>query len=322
MNGWSDWRGLGAVAAAAGRGRDRRPQQARRDRRDVVVAAVHRSCSSPSASARGCSAGATTRAAARWSSSTSSRASCSRRCRAPATRPTGSGSGQGADRRSSGGGSRRRWPRRRCRWRKLLAGEMPHDIEDVFASCKLTLFPRSHAELKASCTCPDWENPCKHVAAAYYILAEQLRRGPVPDLRLARPREGRIARAPPSPKGRWHHPCLGRNEVSPTTAAPGRVRRPPRLLLAQRARARGSPCQPTRERGPRRAASPTRACAGGGRGSKPHRDTRARVQRACCGGRAASARVTNDGAGPTPGARATGASSRPRSECHAMRYTV
>jgi uncharacterized Zn finger protein len=61
---------------------------------------------------------------------------------------------------------------------KLLAGEMPHDIEDVFAACGLTLFPRSNAELKASCTCPDWENPCKHVAAAYYILAERFDEDP------------------------------------------------------------------------------------------------------------------------------------------------
>lgn len=61
---------------------------------------------------------------------------------------------------------------------KLLAGEMPHDIEDVFAACKLTLLPRSNAELKASCTCPDWENPCKHVAAAYYILAERFDEDP------------------------------------------------------------------------------------------------------------------------------------------------
>ncbi len=61
---------------------------------------------------------------------------------------------------------------------KLLAGEMPRDIEDVFAPCKLTLFPRSHPELKASCTCPDWENPCKHIAAAYYILAERFDRDP------------------------------------------------------------------------------------------------------------------------------------------------
>jgi uncharacterized Zn finger protein len=61
---------------------------------------------------------------------------------------------------------------------QLLAGEMPHDIEDVFSSCKLTLFPRSNAELKASCTCPDWENPCKHIAAAYYILAERFDQDP------------------------------------------------------------------------------------------------------------------------------------------------
>jgi uncharacterized Zn finger protein len=61
---------------------------------------------------------------------------------------------------------------------KLLAGEMPRDIEDVFAACKLTLFPRSNAELKATCTCPDWENPCKHIAAAYYILAERFDEDP------------------------------------------------------------------------------------------------------------------------------------------------
>ncbi|MGH8303538.1 MAG: SWIM zinc finger family protein [Steroidobacteraceae bacterium] len=61
---------------------------------------------------------------------------------------------------------------------KLLAGEMPHDIQDVFESCKLKLFPRSNAELKASCTCPDWENPCKHIAAAYYILAERFDQDP------------------------------------------------------------------------------------------------------------------------------------------------
>ena len=61
---------------------------------------------------------------------------------------------------------------------KLLAGEMPRDIEDVFASCKLTLFPRTSAELKATCACPDWENPCKHIAAAYYILAERFDEDP------------------------------------------------------------------------------------------------------------------------------------------------
>ena len=61
---------------------------------------------------------------------------------------------------------------------QLLAGEMPRDVEDVFASCKLTLFPRSRSELKASCTCPDSANPCKHIAAAYYILAERFDQDP------------------------------------------------------------------------------------------------------------------------------------------------
>jgi uncharacterized Zn finger protein len=61
---------------------------------------------------------------------------------------------------------------------KLLAGEMPHDVEELFTSCKLTLFPRSTSELKATCTCPDAANPCKHIAAAYYILAERFDEDP------------------------------------------------------------------------------------------------------------------------------------------------
>ncbi|MPZ89350.1 MAG: hypothetical protein GEU81_15040 [Nitriliruptorales bacterium] len=55
---------------------------------------------------------------------------------------------------------------------KLLAGEMPEDIEDVFASVGLSLFPASVDELSMDCTCPDWEVPCKHLAAVFYLLAE------------------------------------------------------------------------------------------------------------------------------------------------------
>jgi uncharacterized Zn finger protein len=60
----------------------------------------------------------------------------------------------------------------------LLAGEMPHDIEELFDSCKLSLFPRSPSELTATCTCPDAVNPCKHIAATYYILAERFDEDP------------------------------------------------------------------------------------------------------------------------------------------------
>jgi uncharacterized Zn finger protein len=55
---------------------------------------------------------------------------------------------------------------------KLLAGEMPREIEQVFADCKTPLFPRSAGDLRMSCSCPDWGVPCKHVAAVCYVLAE------------------------------------------------------------------------------------------------------------------------------------------------------
>lgn len=55
----------------------------------------------------------------------------------------------------------------------LLAGEMPADIEDVFTAVGLSLFPRNASELSLDCSCPDWEVPCKHLAAVFYLLAEQ-----------------------------------------------------------------------------------------------------------------------------------------------------
>ena len=55
---------------------------------------------------------------------------------------------------------------------KLLASEMPEDIEDVFADLGLPLFPESAGELSMDCSCPDWEIPCKHIAAVFYLLAE------------------------------------------------------------------------------------------------------------------------------------------------------
>ena len=56
---------------------------------------------------------------------------------------------------------------------KLLAGEMPAEIEDVFAECGTPLFPRSERDLDMRCSCPDWGVPCKHLAAVCYVLAER-----------------------------------------------------------------------------------------------------------------------------------------------------
>lgn len=56
----------------------------------------------------------------------------------------------------------------------LLAGEMPQDIELVFAQAGTHLFPQTPYEIGASCTCLDWARPCKHVAAVHYLLATNL----------------------------------------------------------------------------------------------------------------------------------------------------
>ncbi len=61
---------------------------------------------------------------------------------------------------------------------KLLAGEMPQDIEQVFEQAGLSLFPQRGGDLQTECSCPDWANPCKHVAAVYYLLAEEFDRDP------------------------------------------------------------------------------------------------------------------------------------------------
>jgi uncharacterized Zn finger protein len=61
---------------------------------------------------------------------------------------------------------------------KLVMGEMPLDIEKAFKEAGLSLFPEKLKDLKTDCSCPDWSNPCKHIAAVYYLLAEEFDRDP------------------------------------------------------------------------------------------------------------------------------------------------
>lgn len=61
---------------------------------------------------------------------------------------------------------------------KLLAGEMPTNIEEAFSAVQLSLFPTAARELETDCSCPDWANPCKHIAAVYYLLAERFDEDP------------------------------------------------------------------------------------------------------------------------------------------------
>jgi uncharacterized Zn finger protein len=60
----------------------------------------------------------------------------------------------------------------------LMAGEVPTDLEEVFASVGTKLFPTRWTDMKATCSCPDWGDPCKHQAAVLYVFADQLDRDP------------------------------------------------------------------------------------------------------------------------------------------------
>ena len=61
---------------------------------------------------------------------------------------------------------------------RLLDGEVPTDLEEVFAAAGSKLFPVQWRDLRATCSCPDWGDPCKHQAAVLYVFANQLDRDP------------------------------------------------------------------------------------------------------------------------------------------------
>ncbi|WP_437665009.1 SWIM zinc finger family protein [Sorangium sp. So ce1182] len=61
---------------------------------------------------------------------------------------------------------------------ELLAGRMPDDIDSAFQNAGASLFPERPEDLTTACSCPDWVNPCKHVAATHYVLGEALDKDP------------------------------------------------------------------------------------------------------------------------------------------------
>jgi len=61
---------------------------------------------------------------------------------------------------------------------RLIAGELPYEVETLFEQVHSPLFPRRSGDIKSTCSCPDWANPCKHLAAVYCLLGETLSKNP------------------------------------------------------------------------------------------------------------------------------------------------
>jgi len=61
---------------------------------------------------------------------------------------------------------------------RLLLNEIPDNIEDSFKVLGLNLLPHSLKDFKSKCSCPDYSNPCKHIAGVHYLVAAELDRDP------------------------------------------------------------------------------------------------------------------------------------------------
>jgi uncharacterized Zn finger protein len=53
---------------------------------------------------------------------------------------------------------------------RLLEKDLPQEMEEMFRQVGLPLFPSPQRDLETNCSCPDWSNPCKHIAAVFYLL--------------------------------------------------------------------------------------------------------------------------------------------------------
>lgn len=138
---------------------------------------------------------------------------------------------------------------------RLLAGQLPEDLDGLLNGFGLSLFPDSFTELAMECSCPSWHVPCRHITAACYALAQSFDSDPFGILawrgrgreelldRLRTLRLQAAATAPPpadppvDPEGAVVTPerlaafwTVGPRVAAPARPVPGSVRRPDALL--------------------------------------------------------------------------------------------
>ena len=72
---------------------------------------------------------------------------------------------------------------------RLLADDLPTEVESIFRSRGLDLFPGGKLaagvyDMTTKCSCPDYANPCKHSSAVLLLLGEEIARRPATLLEL------------------------------------------------------------------------------------------------------------------------------------------
>ncbi|MDR2490029.1 MAG: SWIM zinc finger family protein, partial [Spirochaetaceae bacterium] len=66
----------------------------------------------------------------------------------------------------------------------IARGELPETFLQKLRKAGIDLIPRRWRDMRRSCTCPDYGDPCKHMAALYYIIAREIDADPAVLFRL------------------------------------------------------------------------------------------------------------------------------------------
>ncbi len=61
---------------------------------------------------------------------------------------------------------------------RLLNRQLPQQMLALTRAHNIRLFPRTWGDMTASCSCPDWAMPCKHIAAVIYLIANEIDKNP------------------------------------------------------------------------------------------------------------------------------------------------
>ncbi|MCE5223023.1 SWIM zinc finger family protein [bacterium] len=62
---------------------------------------------------------------------------------------------------------------------QMISGKLTPDLEKKLYSRGINLFPVKYTDFTTDCSCPDWSNPCKHVAAVFFLITEYLDKNPL-----------------------------------------------------------------------------------------------------------------------------------------------
>ncbi len=60
----------------------------------------------------------------------------------------------------------------------IINGELPPSLLKLLKKGGIELFPKHFRDLATKCSCPDWGDPCKHMAGVYFVLTAMIDNNP------------------------------------------------------------------------------------------------------------------------------------------------